>query len=363
MTDATCLTPEIAFRPIYDVEKSYLENLNQGPLFDEPYPERIFPDKREWIDCLGFQAASPIGVPAGPLLNSRWISAASKLGFDILTYKTIRSKKWLGHPVPNVLFVTIEQEEYATSLSHTPDDVSTIAITNSFGNPSMNPEYLQYDIEASRNLLNEGQVLIVSVFGSADEPTLLREDFVRAACLAKDAGAHIIEANFSCPNVSSSQGSSLYADKEMATSIASAIVRAIHPTPLVIKVGYIENPKELKELLLSLARVGVRGVCGINTLPMEVKSPEGIYPLGPHRKTSGICGHPIRPYACDFISKASQIIDAENLDLTLLGCGGVTLAEHFDQFLEKGAQIAMSASGMMWDPYLALRWHERRNHE
>ena len=38
------------------------------------------------------------------------------------------------------------------------------------------------------------------------------------------------------------------------------------------------------------------------------------------------------------------------------------LPEHFDAFLEAGADIATTATGMMWDPYLALRYHERKAH-
>ena len=58
-----------------------------------------------------------------------------------------------------------------------------------------------------------------------------------------------------------------------------------------------------------------------------------------------------------FIRDAAKIIAEQKLDLTLLGCGGIMRAEHFDDFLEAGAQVAMSATGFMWDPYLAMRYH------
>jgi dihydroorotate dehydrogenase (NAD+) catalytic subunit len=40
----------------------------------------------------------------------------------------------------------------------------------------------------------------------------------------------------------------------------------------------------------------------------------------------------------------------------LIGCGGITLSEHFDEFLDAGAEVATTATGMMWDPLLGLRW-------
>lgn len=80
--------------------------------------------------------------------------------------------------------------------------------------------------------------------------------------------------------------------------------------------------------------------------------------LGATRCYSGICGGPIRAAAIDWVKQAHTIIKEENLDLTLVGCGGIMLPSHFDEFLNAGANIAMSATGMMWDPFLALRYHE-----
>lgn len=43
-----------------------------------------------------WQVASRLGVPAGPLLDSRWTTFARQMGFDILTYKTIRTQASKG---------------------------------------------------------------------------------------------------------------------------------------------------------------------------------------------------------------------------------------------------------------------------
>lgn len=54
--------------------------------------------------------ASPIGVPAGPLLDSRWTTLAAKLGFDIVTYKTVRTQASSGHAPPNVLYLQAQNQ-------------------------------------------------------------------------------------------------------------------------------------------------------------------------------------------------------------------------------------------------------------
>ncbi len=142
--------------------------------------------------------------------------------------------------------------------------------------------------------------------------------------------------------------------------IGSALVKAIHPLPLILKMGIFASPESMRDVLIAAARAGAKGVCGINTVSMSVKDKSGESALGPARLTSGICGGPIRNVALKFLMDASKIIKKEKLDLTLLGCGGITKEEHFDLFLDAGADIAMTATGMMWDPYLALRYHKRR---
>src|SRR6185503_1126110 len=94
--------PETCGMPLYDPSKTYLENVEEGPFFSAPIPEYESTDP---VDFLGFKLNSPLGVPAGPLLNAKWIALASALGFDLLTYKTIRSFSHPGHPLPNIVFI------------------------------------------------------------------------------------------------------------------------------------------------------------------------------------------------------------------------------------------------------------------
>src|SRR5579885_1311475 len=91
--------------PIYDIEKTYAVNAAEGPFFQGEIPKRPHSDHR--IDFLGFSLRSPIGVPAGPLLNSRWVALAAKLGYDLPVYKTIRSFAHPGHGLPNMVFVDV----------------------------------------------------------------------------------------------------------------------------------------------------------------------------------------------------------------------------------------------------------------
>lgn len=344
--------------PIYDITKSWSSNIAEGPFFEGVFPER--PKAHATLDLCGFQIASPLGVPAGPLLNSRWTTLAARLGFDVVTYKTIRSRQHPGHSLPNVIFVSEDKHEKGLAYPiEKPLQNHHLTITNSFGMPSMPAHFLQQDIAKARLGLGKDQVLIVSVVGTPDNSENVLQDFVTTALLAKDAGAHIIEANFSCPNICSQEGS-LYTDPDNSYAIAQAIAKAIAPTPLIIKVGTYSDQEKMKQVLVQLARAGVQGVCGINSVSMHVKDANGLPALGKGRETSGICGNGIRHHALQFVRQAAHIIHAEKLSLEIIGCGGIMLPEHFDLFLNAGAKVALSATGMMWNPYLAHEYHGRR---
>jgi dihydroorotate dehydrogenase (NAD+) catalytic subunit len=350
--------------PIYDIEKSYEENAADGPFFLGEIPERKWLPEEKWIDFLGYPVASPIGVPAGPLLTANWVALAAALGYDIPIYKTIRSQAHPAHPLPNMVYVDTHgmidpthQREPALFVSKPTSSIEDLAVTNSFGMPSKSPAFLREDIPKANASLKRGQVMVVSVVGTVRSGVTFIDDFVAAARLAKECGAQIIEANFSCPNVDRSAGS-LYMSPTTVFDIGHAIVKAIAPIPLIIKVGLFSSQDQMRDVMIAAARAQIRSIAGINTISMSVVDATGKPALGTQRTTSGICGGPIRKAAVRFIASAAQINAQEKLDLTLIGVGGITLPEHFHLFLNAGADIAMSATGMMWDPYLAARYHQ-----
>lgn len=292
-----------------------------------------------------------LGVPAGPLLDSSWIHLAARLGFDVLTYKTVRSYPHPSHPLPNVVFVDLQENAEVLgppieTLGVEPVEVDNLAITNSFGNPSKSWDYLEQDIAKARSYLLPGQILVSSVY----------EDFAETAALAKNAGAQAIEANFSCPNIDQA-GGAIYQDPNQVEAITQSITSAISDTPLILKMGPFLERDHMKTVLVAAAKAGARAISGINTISRTVFKKGSTDPaLGKTRPTSGICGSPIRNQGLRFVKTAKHIIDEEQLDLQLIGVGGITLPEHFDLYFEAGADVAETATGMMWDPHLGLKY-------
>lgn len=345
--------------PLYDIHKTYLENLYCGPRFQGSLPTRAFFGENAWVDFLGVKVASRLGVPAGPLLSSQWTTLAAQLGFDIVTYKTIRTRMYPSHPLPNMLYVDVHPHlGCAVKRASAPTDISHLAVTNSFGMPSMCQEFLMEDIAAASAHLSKGQALVVSFVGTDATGEDFFQDFVHGALFCKHAGAKILEANFSCPNVTSKEGS-LYTSAEAVFTLGKKIKTAIKTTPLIIKVGVFQNKEHMRAVFVAAAKAGIEAISGINTISMPVVDKAGAPALGPRRSTSGICGNPIRSAALEFIKMGREIIQEEKLNLILIGVGGITLPEHFEMFRQAGADFMQTATGMIWDPYLALRYHRK----
>lgn len=349
----------MAFTSTYVIGESYDRNYDSGPHFEGKFP-RLPPVTKKYR-LFDFELDSLLGVPAGPLINSSFIRLYALLGFDIPVYKTVRTIARECKPNPNCVYVDSSRKLTAGDImghivarSDEPLTVEEIAITNSFGMPSKDPEVWQADIEKANGYLRQGQVMPVSVVGTPDEVNPdyrdLALDYARCAALAKEAGAKIIEANYSCPNVKSSEGS-IYQSAEFSSLISKEIRAAIGDTPFIIKVGYFSNPMVMKEVLAANA-AHVNGVSGINTIPMNVSKSDGSEAL-PGRTTSGMCGSIISDMALEFVREASAEIRAMKYDMVLCGVGGVVKPEDIFRMQEAGADIVMSATGAMWNTSLA----------
>ncbi len=345
--------------PTYDVDRSYEDNYREGPFVKEKVPARQITRKERF---LGFEVNSRLGIPAGPLLNARWILAYAALGFDLLVYKTVRTCETPSHPNPNCMFLGIEgqirEEDFSKQLIATmeaPSEGSRISITNSFGMPSRAPEVWQADIQKAKDGLSAGQLLIVSVVGTPGEKGL-EADYVKGATLAVEAGAPIIEINLSCPNVVTGEGS-LYTDPNHSSAVSRAVKRAIGDIPLMIKIGYIPDPKRLEEVVSANAPF-VEAIAGVNTLSFEVVGPNGGQALpGKGRLRAGVCGAAIRQCAMAQAARIVALKRKKQYDFEIVGVGGVMTPEHIRDYLALGVDGVMSATGAMWDPLLASKFN------
>ena len=356
--------------PFYDPNKSYEENYEQGP-FGVFADGEIFKDEGEpKFMVFGRKVYSPFGIPAGPLVNGKFIQAAFEKGFDICVYKTVRTHVKKSNEWPNVLPVNIEgdltMEKARQGLVAKKEFTEPLAITNSFGNPSYDPTVWQADILRLMKWTNEhkGKIACGMIEGTRWEDNFTEEDFlndwVLAARLMNETKIHVIEANFSCPNEGDKVKRLLCFDVPQSLRIAEAIKKEIGNTPLVIKIPYFESETELREMVEKLGSI-VDGFSSINTIPSAIYDEKGnqALPGGPWRLKSGVCGAPIKWAGLDMVKKLKKLREELGYSYTIIGVGGVMTADDFFEYRDAGADVVMSATGAMWNPYLAKEIKEK----
>lgn len=360
----------------YRVDQSYEVNYELGPDHSSPFPA-VPPTPTKMF--LGRPVRSRLGIAAGLLLNSKWIGCYARLGYDLVTYKTVRSAHRPCYPPPNWVRVAAkgglpdDADAPLVTIEPTAVDRPDATWAVCFGMPSMAPKVWRADIGRARRTLAQGQLLNVSVVGT---PTAaggldeLADDFARCAAWAAESGADLVEANFSCPNVCTAEGQ-IYQDAAASRQVAERIRQAIGSTPLLVKAGpfgeggrlpgpsgegRLPGPSEDKgrmaEFFRSLSGLA-NAVVLVNAIPRKVHRPDGTPAFGPYERV-GIVGAAIHDDCVRIVEQAARIVDREEMGLAVCGVGGIASAAQARRFLDAGAAAVFLGSFPMVHPHLAV---------
>lgn len=337
-------------QPVYDITHSYDWNYRNAPAIPEVEVE---PFPGTWQFC-GRPVDSPLGVPAGPLLNGDWVLFYAHLGFDVLTYKTVRSSARDCYPLPNLqpvdcgMLTGRETDVPATSQMRGSWAVS-------FGMPSRAPDVWRRDIARTRKQLAAEKVLSVSVVGTVQPGWTIQqlaEDYACCAEWACDSGADVIETNFSCPNVSTCDGQ-VYQNPDQAAAICESVRSRIGATPLVIKIGHVTDP-DLAEQLLDAVEPFVTAIALTNSVAVRVRGESGDWMFDGQPR--GICGAATRVASVSQTRMFRQLLDRRRSAIELIGVGGITCANDVIEYLEAGATATHVATAAMLQPDIAIGW-------
>ncbi len=342
----------------YRRDRSYLWNYRHGPSFPGSFPSLTQTPLKEF---LGFRVRSRLGIAAGILLNSRWIECYSRLGFDVLTYKTVRSAARPCYPLPNWVYVEPPAEGVLRAdpqkplrvVDRAPRNPAMATSSVCFGMPSMAPADWRRDVRKAKRCLRRGQVLIVSVVGTPrEEGTFedLVEDFVQCARWAAGAGADVVEANYSCPNVTTGEGS-IYQDARRSEALSRALRGALPSTPFVIKAGHFATKPRLRAFYEAV-KDHADGVVIVNGVARRVHGPDG-KPVFPGHEVAGIIGWAVHTPALDNVRKAVALTREKRWRIETLAVGGVLSENEAAQFFETGVSAVLIGGGAALLPGLA----------
>ena len=334
--------------PVYDRFQSYDWNYEHAP---DPVEIEVPEMPGKWDIC-GLSVDSPLGVPAGPLLNGNWCLYYASLGFDVVTYKTVRSRARACYPLPNLQPVACAQlTGDETEVSAATDMTGSWAV--SYGMPSREPSIWRADVEATRKQLGAGKLLSVSVVATVQDGWTIEDlavDYAKCAKWAVDSGADIVETNFSCPNVSTCDGQ-LFQQPTDAQLVAQCVRSAIGEVPYVAKIGHVPTSEAAGELLQAIGS-SIDALAMTNSVATQVRDGDSLVFDGQRR---GICGAAIRDASIQQTRLFAKLIRERQLNIQVIGVGGSQNASDVIAYLTAGAKACHVATAAMVDPYVAVR--------
>jgi dihydroorotate dehydrogenase len=296
-------------------------------------------------------------VAAGPLLNSKWVEGYARLGFDVLTYATVRSRMQPAHSLPNIRYVET-RDQVAIAARRSPVNGATIAF--SLGLPSMEPEVWRKDVRRAKERLGPGQILVVSVVGTPDQEAgmeALIDDYARCAVWAAEAGADAIEVHLAVPNIFGEPGQMVYEHLPLAAQILYRIRTGVS-VPVLAKLGLFRSPRALHETATKLAP-WTHGFVLVHGVPRRVLDEDGNVAFeGSGREWAYVVGAATYPVCSRQVEEMLAWRKAGVWNRAVLAVGGVTTAERARHLLQEGADAVLVATAALSDPLFATRFRQ-----
>lgn len=341
-------------RTVYRVDRSYAWNYAHSPSL--PRIRRLPPGPGARL--FGRRLDSPLGIAAGPLLNARWVEGFARLGFDILTYATVRSRPHPAYALPNIRPVE-NRDDAAVAARRLPrNGGATLAV--SLGFPSMDPEVWRKDMRRARERLGPGQMLIASVVGTPEPgltPEGLAADYARCAVWAAEAGADAVEVQLAVPSPFGEPGQMVYEHLPLAAQILYRVRTSVE-VPVLAKLGPFRTPRLLHETATKLAS-WVHGYVLVHAIPRRVVDEAGRAAFeGAGRERADVVGAATFPLCSRQVEEMLAWRKAGEWDRAVLAVGGISTVERARYLLGQGASAVLVATAALVDPLFAVRFRE-----
>jgi dihydropyrimidine dehydrogenase (NAD+) subunit PreA len=185
------------------------------------------------------------------------------------------------------------------------------------------------------------KVLIISIMGRNDE------EWTYLAGKAEEAGADIIECNFSCPHMSGNGlGADVGTDPQLTAEYTAAVKKGTSK-PVLAKMT--PNITSMEIPARAAVKAGADGISAINTVKSIVNVNLDDFSSGPsvsgRSAVGGYSGNAVKPLALRFISDMKH--DAELQDIPLSGMGGIETWRDAAEFISLGCTTVQVTTAVM----------------
>lgn len=208
-------------------------------------------------------------------------------------------------------------------------------------------ENLKFISDLKRDFPNK--VIVSSIMGQSDE------EWTQLAKLSQEAGADIIECNFSCPHMS---GNGLGSDVGQSPSLVKhycECTRKGTTLPILAKmtpnIGHMEIPA------ISAIEGGADGIAAINTIKslsgFDLSDMTSQPNIKGKSSISGYSGKAIKPIALRFISELSSCKELEGVPIS--GMGGIENWKDALEFIALGCGNVQVTTSVMQYGYRIIK--------
>jgi dihydroorotate dehydrogenase (NAD+) catalytic subunit len=258
------------------------------------------------VDVGGLILQNPVMLAAGILgTTGASLRRAALAGAGGVVTKSIGSDPREGHPGPTVVQVEC-------------------GLLNAMGLPNPGFREFQKEIDVAKT---SGVPVVASIFGSS------AAEFAR---IARGLQPDAFELNLSCPHAEK-YGSELGRYPDLVEAVTGA-VKASANVPVWVKLT--PNTSDIVELGRAAQSGGADAVVAINTLKAMAIDIETGYPiLG--NKFGGLSGSAVKPVAVRCVYEL-----ASNLDIPVIGVGGVSSWEDAAEMLMAGAKAVQVGTAL-----------------
>ena len=281
------------------------------------------------ITFMGVKFKNPFCLSSSPVGNCYEMCAkAYESGFGGVVFKTIGPKHYLIDEVsPRFDALTKEAEPFV-----------------GFKNMEQIAEHsLEENLEDLRKLKKNypDHVLIASIMGSNEE------DWEELARLVTEAGADMIELNFSCPQMTShAMGSDVGSSPELCKKYCEAVRRG---TSLPFMAKMTPNITDMCIPAIASMEGGANGISAINTIKsiinVDLDKKVGLPIINGKSSISGYSGKAVKPIALRFIQQMKS--NPKLKDTELSGIGGIETWEDAAEFILLGCKNLQMTTSIM----------------
>lgn len=279
------------------------------------------------IEYLGVKCENPFFLSSSPVgSNYEMVAKAYEAGWGGVFYKTIG------------IFIA---DECSPRFDHNVKETTPwIGFKNM---EQISDKQLEVNLENIAKLKRDypDKIMVASIMGSSDD------EWAKLAKLVTQAGADLIECNFSCPQMTShAMGSDVGQNPDLVRQYSKATSEATH-IPVIAKmtpnIGNMEVPA------LASIEGGAKGIAAINTIKSITNIDTDFMTAMPvvngKSSISGYSGAAVKPIALRFIAQMKQFEALKNVPIS--GIGGIETWKDAVEFMLVGSENLQVTTSVM----------------